>query len=228
MRIHSVFALAAISLLYNCSNLGLLDKLENPGGSKSITYTNNNYIFVSSWVVDGSINPNPYVECQAQTGMARADCACTKAAEFNGRLRYAGHKFYAWLSSSATPGPAADAVCRLQGLVNGCGTAVAMPWFNTQGQQVAASLGAMVAALSTPVRYSESGFDMTPDLVWTGTGPAGTFNGTTGNDCSSWTSTAAANGTVGSRMDAAAGWTNSNSSTACNTGQRLYCIAAPN
>lgn len=218
--------ITALALVTNCSNYDLLDKLQNPGGagSKNITYTTNNYIFVSSWVVDGSINPSPYVECAGQTGMARADCACTKAAEFNGRLKYAGHKFYAWLSASG-----ADAICRIQGLANSCGAAVAMPWFNTQGQTVANSLSNFSAPpLQNPVMFSEAGVDMSPNLVWTATTSTGTWAGT-GTDCSGWTSSSVSPATnvAGDRTVTPGAWTNSNATMTCNTGQRLYCIAAP-
>jgi len=203
--------------------------VENPGGSQAKRIADKYYIFVSSWTVDGSINPSPYVECAGQTGLARADCACGKAAEFNNLRRSGSHQFYAWLSINSTPGPQQDAICRLTQQATVCTVpAINQPWYNTQGQVVAANLNNFATAtLSTAVRYTESGADMGPDFVWTSTGTAGTALNTTGSDCSSWTSTASSTGSVGNRIDTGTTWTSSNSSTGCGTGQRIYCIASP-
>mgnify|MGYP001611338323 CR=1 FL=1 len=229
MKSRIILTVATALILSHCNNLGLLDKLENPGGgSKNGNYATNNYIFVSSWLVDGSINPSPYVECAGMTGVQRADCACTKAAEFNNRLKYAGQKFYAWLSINSTPGPQVDAICRLTGQATACTVpTVAQPWFNTQGQTVANNLNDFISStFAAAVRYSETGADIAPDLVWTSTGSAGTALNTTSSDCSGWGSTAPSTGGVGSRISTGAAWTNS-SSSACSTSQRIYCVAQP-
>lgn len=213
------FALA--SFVLHCTNYDILNKLENPGNNK-ISYTTNNYIFVSSWVTPGDMSSTPYSECSGFTGYQRADCACTKAAEINGKLKSSTHKFYAWLSADSQ----SDAVCRLQGLANACATSVAASWFNTQGQLVASSLNALVTSGPlTAIRYAENGGDFLPDNVWTGTGTNGYFNGTTGNDCSAWSDSGVSNGTYGDRT-ATTGWTNTTTLN-CSSSHRIYCVAAP-
>lgn len=231
MRLYKGYFIGILSLLPAlsfCNNYGLLEKLESSGASaKNISYTQNNYIFVSSWLVDGTINPSPYVECAGQTGIARADCACTKTAEFNGKLRYPGHKYYAWLSMSGS-----DAICRMQGLANGCNTSgagTAAPWFNTMGNTVVNNLSVFTTgALSNPVLFDETGGTPGTQFVWTGTSTTGISGGT---DCGTWLSTGST-GSIGDRTSSGTLWTQAspspNAHPTCNTTQRIYCIAAPN
>lgn len=228
MKVKAIVALISVLFFYRCNNLGLLDKLENPGGASSGSsggekFTTNNYIFVSSWTTQGDMSFTPFAECNADTGPNKADCACSRAAAANGLRRSSTHVFRAWLSTTSS-----DAKCRVQGGPNGCMTNIPTTWFNTQGQAVVNNFNGFEAALSIEVRYSESRTDIGPDLVWTGTSvTAGTYTGTPDNTCSSWTSTLPTSGTVGSRIVATTNWVNNGTATACNTAQRIYCVAAP-
>lgn len=228
LKMHFLIVLALLAT--HCNNYDLVDKLQNPGSSSGSTgpfvetFTTNNYIFVTSWTVNGTMDmsASPYPDCNTNTGANRADCACSRAAATNGLRKSSSHVFRGWLSTSS-----ADAKCRVQALGNGCMTNIAATWFNTQGQAVVNNYNGFEAALLVAVRYSESRADIGPDLVWTGTSLTGSFVGT-GADCTSWGSTAPANGTVGSRMtNTSPTWVNDGSATACNTTQRIYCVASP-
>lgn len=212
--------------LSQCNNYDLLDKLESPGisasGSKE-TFTSNNYIFVSSWLTAGDMMAAPFPECAAFNGMPRADCACTRSAASRGLRKSSSHSFIAWLSATGN-----DALCRLQGLATPCSPSGSSPYFNTLGQQVAASVGDFgVNNLSAPIQYDESGNGAGSNLAWTGTSSTGSHSGTS---CTDWSiASAGPNATVGDRTapGGSAAWTNTGTNQGCDTSQRVYCVARP-
>lgn len=227
ITVRLTLALAFTGLATQCNNYSLLDKLENPGTSSSTskeTFTNNNYIFVSSWTTLGHMGGSPYnSECSASTGADKADCACTRAAIARGLRRNSTHVFRAWLSIGPST---SDARCRVQGLGNGCTTNFPTPWFNTSGQMVAGSFDNIVnSTLSAAVRYDEFGVDQGPNLVWTNTSSTGFSAGAV--DCADWTDGVTGTGAIGNRTVTGATWTADTPDQTCNTSQRIYCVAAP-
>jgi hypothetical protein len=226
-----VTALCFISLQY-CNNYGLLDKLQDPtGGSSTELFTNNYYIFVSSWTTAGDMSGITFSECAGKMGMDRADCGCSIAARNKGLRKSSSSVFRAWLSVDANPGPAQNASCRVQGLST-CTTNLPGPWYNTQGQIVVNSFNEFtMATLSNAIRYDESGSDSGVNLVWTNTTSSGVANGTT--HCVNWTdgTNGGVTGAIGDRTQAGTLWTQSSPTPtpnqACNTTQRIYCVAAP-
>ncbi|MBN8221699.1 MAG: hypothetical protein J0L53_12295 [Spirochaetes bacterium] len=213
-----------ISLMAGCNNYALLDKIENPGGSSNTEkFTDNLYIFVSSWSTLGAMGGSPYnSECGGSTGDAKADCTCTRAALSRGLRRNSTHVFRAWLSTSTT-----NAICRIQGLANGCSTSFSVPWFNTKGEVVQNNFSGFTAGTTiNAVRYDEFGVDQGGTQVWTGTSATGST--ITSMTCSDWTDqTGTFNGQYGDRTSNAAAWTTS-TSIACNNNYRIYCVASPN
>jgi hypothetical protein len=225
MKLHRTLLLcAALSLAY-CNNYGLRDKLENPGGGGN--FTSNFYIFASSWTTQGDMSASPFPECNALgTGLARADCACQRAATGRGLLRSPTHQFRAWLSVS--PPAQLDAICRIFGGTTNCSLPIAGPYLNTQGQIVTPSYsGFDVNAngdLSSAVQFDEFGNDLGLSAVWTGTlnnGLDSTVN------CTNWTNSLAGfNGRAGVANSSISQWTD-NGQKACDTYNRVYCVASP-
>jgi hypothetical protein len=226
--VNFILSVATGLIVANCNNYGLLDKLQDPtGGSSTELFTNNYYIFVSSWTTAGDMSGITFSECATKTGMGKADCGCTIAAINNKLRKSSSSVFRAWLSVDATPGPnAQDAKCRVQGLGNTCTTTLPGPWYNTQGQIVANSYNDFTAAtLTNAIRYDESGLDSGVNLVWTGTLSTGLT--ATSLDCGDWAEALGANtGQVGDRTQTGNSWTQS-ATRASNTAQRIYCVAAP-
>jgi len=237
MKVKAIVVLFSVIFLYRCNNLGLLDKLENPGGISSGAsggekFTANNYVFVSSWTTLGDMANNPYAaDCNGNTGANRADCACSRAAAMRGLRKSSTHVFRAWLSVDATPGPSKDAQCRVQGIGNGCGINFPVTWYNTLGQAIVNDYnGFSSGALLAAIRHDEFGVDQGANLVWTGTLNTGLT--ATGNDCSDWTdATGGVPGSIGDRTLATTLWTQTSPTPTahqlCNTAQRIYCVAAP-
>ncbi len=224
LRIHSLIAMAVLTA--HCNNYDLLDKLQNPGTASTSTFkesfTNNYYVFVSSWTTLGAMNGSPYnSECSGSVGDGKADCACTRAAIARGLRRSSTHVFRAWLSTVGT-----NAKCRIQGLSNGtCDPGVSVPWFNTNGQTVVTSYaGFFAGTIAANIRYDEFGVDQGVPQVWTGTSATGTYSGT---NCADWLDqTSGGSGTYGDRTVTTAVWTTS-TTLACDNSHRIYCVAAP-
>jgi hypothetical protein len=220
--------LLPLIFLVACSNYGLADKLANPGSSSTSTFkesfTNNYYVFVSSWTTLGAMNGSPYnSDCSSSVGDGKADCACTRAAAARGLRRSSTHVFRAWLSTAGT-----DAKCRVQSLPNGtCDPGAVGPWFNLNGQTVVSSYSGFSAGttIAANIRYDEFGIDQGPTQVWTGTNASGV--NVASSNCSDWTDQSTASGQYGDRTTNAAAWTTTGSSN-CGTGNfRIYCVAAP-
>ena len=230
MKVKAIVVLFSVIFLYRCNNLGLLDKLENPGGISSGAsggekFTTNNYVFVSSWTTIGDMSNNPFaVDCNTNTGANRADCACSRAAAMRGLRKSSTHVFRAWLSTTAS-----NAICRVQALGNGCMTSIAGTWFNTLGESIVTNFSGFAGAtLPMAIRYDEFGVDQGVNLVWTGTNTGGTA--ATSLHCSDWTDgSGASSGVIGDRTGSTTAnmWTQSTPNQACNTAQRVYCVAAP-
>ena len=227
MNLRAIIALAATLIAGHCSNLDLLNKLENPGGisksSSGETFTTNNYVFVSSWTTVGDMSNNPYVaDCNGNTGANRADCACSRAAAMRGLRKSSTHVFRAWLSTSTS-----DAICRVQALGNLCNTNIPGNWFNTLGETIVTNYNGFAAAtIPSAIRYDEFGVDQGPNLVWTGTNVGGTVVASL--HCTDWT-VVGGSGQIGDRTASTAAnvWTQSTPSQLCNTAQRIYCVASP-
>jgi hypothetical protein len=228
MKLHRTLLLCATLSLAYCNNYGLLDRLENPGGSGGGNFTSNFYIFASSWTTQGNMSGSPFPECNALgTGLDRADCACQRAASGRGLLRSPTHQFRAWLSVS--PPAQLDAICRIFGGTTGCSSLpIAGPYLNTQGQTVAPGYFRFdVNAngdLSSAVQFDEFGNDLGLSAVWTGTlsnGLDSTVN------CINWTSVSNSNnGQAGLANSSTSQWTN-NANKSCDTYNRVYCVASP-
>lgn len=209
-------------LLQACTNIGLLDKLENPANAVAEKFTTNNYIFVSSWFVQGDMAFSPYSECMSLTGTARADCSCTKAAAANGLRKSAGHQFVAILSTGSPS--IYDASCKMLGVPQGitCTSGDTAPWLNTAGETIAATFAGLFSAtnLIAP-KFTENGSPASTSLAWTGSNTSGT-NSTV--NCSNWSTNAnASTGTAGNVTGVTGTWLSDGSQPTCDTAQRIYC-----
>jgi hypothetical protein len=222
-----ILLIALISV--HCNNFGLLDKLNDPTSTSSTststkaeTFTNNYYVFVTSWTTPGDMSGATQTECAAMTGTNKADCACNIAAINNGLRKSNAHVFRAWLSNTSTNG-----ICRVQAAANGCGTSSPGPWLNTAGQTVATSFAGFASgALTNAIRYDETGTDSGVNLVWTATLSGGTV--AAGQHCGDWlVGSGGSTGLIGDRTLTTATWTQGGTTPTCNTAQRLYCVAAP-
>jgi hypothetical protein len=226
-RLLQFYFLSAVLLLTDCTNIGLIDQLENPGnaGTGKEIYTNNYYVFVSSWTTLGAMGGSPYSDCNSITGPGRADCACTRAAISRGLRRSNSHVFRAWLSVDPTPGPQQDAICRVQGQGNGCANNFPSTWFNTQGQPVVGNFSNFTGSTFTnSIRFDEFGVDQGDNSVWTGTVVGGTA--ATSADCNDWTDQSAGTGKIGDRTFNNNLWTDNGNNT-CGNSFRIYCVASP-
>lgn len=146
-----VFSIGLLISSGNCNNYGLLSKLEMPDASER--FADRYYMFVSSWQTMGDMSGQPYAECASKTGVAKADCACTKAAAENGLRRYSGHEFKAYLGLT----PSYHPPCRAVGYPSGCATNITGPWYNTQDNPVMPiyTSSAFAAAIGSPIKFTE-------------------------------------------------------------------------
>lgn len=206
-----------------CNNYGLLEKLENPGGTTAETFTSNYYVFVSSWTTMGDMAASPYPECTANfLGPARADCACTKAAaKFNLR-KHSNHAFKAYLGLTGTP--TMEARCRISGFPGGCATpSISGPWFNTMGNIVLNIFIPAAGTIDGPILFTESKVALTnSDQAWTGASATGTHQ----NECTGWNDTTQVNVNVGDPTSSSTAWHNATIAN-CNVPKRVYCFATP-
>lgn len=203
-----------------CNNFGLLDKIENPGGSEK--FTNNYYVFASSWTTMGDMAGGPYPECTANyVGPARADCACTKAAAKNGLRKHSNHAFRAYLGMTGTP--TMEARCRVSGQPSSCLPNIPGPWFNADGAIVVNNFISNAGTIDGPILFTENRVALTAaDQVWTGASATGTHQ----NECLGWNDTTATNINVGDPTATGTGWHNGGTSN-CNVPKRVYCFATP-
>ncbi len=203
-----------------CSNISLRDYLENPGGIE--TFTNNYYVFVSSWSTMGDMAGGPYQECNTQfVGAARADCRCTKAAAAKGLRKNTNHQFRAYLGLSGPP--SIEARCRIAGLVSACAPNFPGPWFNTNGNVVFNTFISNAGTIDGPILYTEKRVSLSlADQVWTGASATGTHQ----NECAGWNDTTGTNVNIGDPTASSTAWHN-NTFDACNSLKRLYCFATP-
>lgn len=211
---------ASFFLLSACNNYDLLEKLENPGGSEK--FTNNYYVFVSSWSTMGDMSGSPYPECNTQfIGPSRADCACTKAAATNGLRKSSNHQFRAYLGLTGVP--SIEARCRVAGLTSACAPTFAGPWFNTMGNIVVNTFISNAGTIDGPIIFTENKVPLTnSDQAWTGASATGTHQ----NECIGWNETVSANINVGDPTSSSTAWHNA-TIAGCNSPKRVYCFAVP-
>lgn len=206
-----------------CNNFGLLDKLENPGGSQSGAPRK---IFVSSLTTTGSMaNFITVPGCTGLgTGLPPADCVCKVMATNAGLAN--SNNFIAFMSDGAN-----DVRCRIQGISgNVCGAANAGPWYNTKGNLVAKDYGTLLSgALSSPVQYTESGMAPPAAQVFTGTNQGGSSSG---SNCTNWSSVSGTpatvnGGTVGNPNAIDGTWADMGTpalTAGCSGALPVYCV----
>ncbi len=208
-----------------CNNYNLLEKLENPGGSKpQEEFTSNYYVFVSSWETKGDMSGQPFAECNAPMGIGRADCACTRAAASRNLRKNEHHQFRAYLSM---PSPSTlDPKCHVAGLAQGCSPSFPGPWLNTQGQVVVNNFIRSDGMLdSNAVRYTEMQAVVPAGApVWTGAGATGNVV----SPCGQWDDASnGTNGSYGAADSTGATWQNNGTPMGCDQLKRIYCFATP-
>ncbi len=215
-----VFLLPMLTGLQRCNNYELVNKLENPGVAGE-TFTDRFYAFVSSWQTTGDMATQPYAECNSKTGLAKVDCACTKAAAANNLRKHSAHEFKAFLGIAGAP--AYNPPCRSIGYPVGCTTNIPTPWYNTRDAVIFSThtAASFSTALQNPIKFTEQKVDIASGNVWTGSTTLGGYT----NSCPGDWSTADA--TVVNAGDLAATTTNweFSVSVACNTMARVYCFA---
>jgi len=211
-----------------CSNIGLLDQLENPGGKE--TFTDRLYIFVTSQMTQGDMFALNAGSCSGN-GVSKADCVCQALAVQNGRRRSATSRFLAWLSVTGSP-----MNCRLGGAMGlACTPTGSQIWYNTNNEVVftgieSATTGLLGTTVGMPAspKYTESGF-VAPtmlDNVWTGTDTGGLI-AASNNTCGGWVeNTPGFQGRTGQSDTFGSAWTNS-SDFGCDLYKRIYCVAVP-
>lgn len=219
----SVLVLVGALTTSHCNNYDLANKLENPGGAAGSMekFTDRFYAFVSSWQTQGDMSYQPFSDCNAFSGVARADCACTKAAAANGLRKHNQHEFKAFLGLPGAPNY--NPPCRSVGYPAGCATSIASPWYNTMDAVLfnAHNPTAFSSALQNPIKFTESRVDIVSGNVWTGSSAAGAHtNLCTGN----WTVADATPVNVGDLSSSTTTWEFS-TTAACNTQARIYCFA---
>lgn len=213
MRVSRLVLVLAFLPLINCNNIGLLDKIENPGGGALKSH----YIFVSSYKADGSLSFTNG-GCSG-TGMARADCACRDMAMAAGLN--ASDQYIAWVSTSVD-----HALCRVQGLLgmsNTCAPSAAISWYNRKNDLLAASLGELAGGtgLRTAIRYNEHGVESLDPDVMTGTNATG---GAAPNNCTNWVNSASVD--TGNPQASNMDWTQKGGTapTCISATRPIYCI----
>lgn len=207
------FLILAIYLgLPNCSAFGLLDKLENPGGTQSATARK---IFVNSASSPGTMSGYiALASCTGLSGLAAADCACKTQAASAGLAN--SNRFIAWLSDNSN-----DALCRVQGLSgSACSVNSTSSWYNVKGELVAASLSDFVSgSLKAGVQYTETG-GLPVSQVFTATLGNGTKSA---SNCLNWSSLTGSDfSTLGLPTSTSSTWTD-NGTVGCTNGT-VYCI----
>ncbi len=214
-----------------CSNLGLLDKLENPGGTGSVSQGQALIAFLSSQSTNADLSSyttGPFASCGGLTNLARADCACQTMATNAGLPMPMSGKYIAWLSSSSN-----DMSCRLAGITSplvSCTPPSGGPtWTNTNGQIIANGYGGIFGgSLMAPLNYTEAKVQASAGaLAWTGTGTDGKLTGTAATTtCTDWSLAGSA---IGGLADAVnANWTNNSTPPSCSSGTaQIYCFAKP-
>lgn len=213
-----------------CSNYGLKDKLENPGGTAN-SGASGMIAFVSSATINASLSNGgtistliaAFPNCNALNGLALADCACTQMAASAGLPTTSGG-YVAWISTSAN-----DMTCRITRTTSplvSCPIPTGGPtWTNAGGQVVANGYtGLLSGALMAPINLTETKLTVTSN-VWTGTNTNGSSGTSATATCTDWT--AAASGIYGNSGVSTAGWTNT-LTTACGaTPYPIYCFGLP-
>ncbi|HVV82041.1 MAG TPA: choice-of-anchor D domain-containing protein [Kofleriaceae bacterium] len=174
-------------------------------GTESLTATfsplTSNLIFISSATYATDLG-----------GVGPYDAACNTLATQAGINNAAGTNFIAWISiansmASSRLGAAAPA----QG------------WVRMDGRVFATSLNSLYGnQVLNPIRYSETGADLSDSNVLTGTNSDGTLAA----NCNGWTSTAAAvSVSYGSSSGGPSAWTGDSGSTCSNVSPgRLICM----
>jgi len=217
---------AAFVLAMGCTNYGLLEKLENPGGATNSGSTSYRfYIFVTNTGTDGTMVGFTNGGCSG-TGFIRADCACNDLAMANGLIRKPGGNYIAWLS-----GQTIDMSCRLQKLGgNSCPIPVSnYTWYNTNEELVATSYSDLFdGSLQAPVRYTETKGIGAAD-VWTGTDSNGyrAGAGAAASNCTDWNNNATASPQLGMPTANNGSWTQAGTAGSCGITKPIYCIGVP-
>ena len=215
-----LFTVLLVIFANRCNNYDLLEKIQDPGG-KTEQFTTNNYIFVSSWLMQGDLSYTPFPECNGMTGTPAADCSCTRAAAANGLRKGPSHQFIAVLSTGSPS--IYDALCKIQNLPQGgCAATDPNPWYNTAGETVAPNLVSLFGAANPiAIRYSENKSEPGTNLAWTGSTTGGINSS---SNCSNWTSTSnVVQASGGNRIGLSGQWLSDGSSMNCDTTQRVYC-----
>ncbi|MBS0617461.1 MAG: hypothetical protein JSR44_04690 [Spirochaetes bacterium] len=230
MNTQKIFNVAMISFVIfttNCSNISLYDKLANPGGTTGSraneTFTTNYYAFTSSWTTVGDMSGQPYAECvAAPDGVARADCACTRAAAENGLRKNSGQQYYAYLGNK---GINLEARCRIARLSAGCSPSAPGPWFNTIGQIVVNTFSELSGSLQNSLQYDAKGNLVGTVGTWTGAGASGNAQDECGGN---WVDgSGALTASTGDNSKVNTSWQYSGSTPLCNNPNRIYCFATP-
>jgi len=216
-------AFLSVALTANCTNIGLLEQLENPAGGLTLT------AFVASANSTGDLNGYSagvlFASCGGLQGLLRADCACQNMA-FSAGLAESG-KYIAFMSAAAN-----DMTCRITGntsqLLN-CPIPSGGPnWATTTGQRIAKGYaGLLSGTLLNPLNITE--FKTAPasaSFVWTGTQPGGQFFNNGSNNCGDFTTGSVSNSVVGDFNSTSSTWINTGSVQGCtiSTGT-IYCLA---
>ncbi len=218
--------LATFTLVTNCSNYDLLEKLENPGGA---TNQQRLLAFVASATSTAnfnSYNVGIFTSCAGFTGQGRADCACQVMATNAGLSMPQSGKYISWTSIVAS-----DMRCRIQGIFNtvGCAIPAGGPlWSTTGGITVANGYSGLFSGnLMGMLNLTETKGNPPSTDVWTGTNADGTIAGTGATaTCTDWTG--AGNGVSGSTLSANAAWTNNPAAQSCSSASLpIYCFAQP-
>jgi len=211
----------------NCSNIGLYDKIANPGSATNggiyENFTTNYYAFTSSWSSPGDMSGLPYPECNMQPdGLSRADCACTRAAAENNLRKNAGHTYKAYLGNK---GINLEARCRLAGLPAACSPSTPGPWFNTIGQIVVNTFSELSGSLQNSLQYDAKGNIVGTPATWTGAGASGNAQDECGGNWIDGSSGATAS--IGDSSKVNTSWQSNGSVPLCNNLNRIYCFATP-
>lgn len=222
MRLYSIIPFALLLLLNNCSNFGLMEKLENPGGSSTVGNIKT-YIFTHDVVTLGDMSGLVNGGCSGN-GLSRADCACHDKAVAAGLVKNQNAKFIAWLSDGSN-----DMKCRIQDRLGQ--TVCTLPtatieWYNPLNQLVAGGYAQLFSGqLLANVNYAANGSGTPAGTnVYTGTLTDGSNNGgAAAVNCNNWTaniSQTASGGTSGSMTST---WT-TGGSPSCASSAYIICL----
>lgn len=211
-----------------CNNVDVIDKLE---AAKNSTYGwmifslngsgFGNFLSPGVPVSDKSIHDS----CTNLSGIAKANCVCSiDAATISATFGLKG-TFRAWLSIAGQ----VDAICNVIGSSGtGCEVPESVGPFtaprvsgNSFRQVIIANTYSELAATGVTQSTATEGGS---SIIWTGTKADGRASG---QDCSGFTSTAAAAGTVGDQGLTGINWT-ANTTNACSNKRGLYCVRQGN